>query len=83
MATGRRRETLAAVEPISPELVLVSPPESAAQARSLLPEPSFVHLFSPTERVSTRLGLGFLAFLAVCLGSTVGPIVLAFAAHAH
>jgi hypothetical protein len=81
------RETIAAMneidEPLSPELVLVSPPELAARARLLWPDRPFVQPRPCVSSVSTRLGLGFAAFVAVCITATAGPFLLAVLARAR
>jgi hypothetical protein len=69
--------------PLSPELVLVSPPELAVLARSLLPQSPFVAPIPLRAEPSAGLGLGFVAFVAVCLTATVGPLLLAILARAH
>ena len=69
--------------PLSPELVLVSPPELAAMARRLLPQSPFVVPVASRAEPSPPLGLGFLAFVAVCLVATVGPFLLAILARAY
>ena len=68
-------------EPLSPELVLVAPPDLAAAARRLLPETPFVLPVSGAAELSTPYGLGFLAFVAVCLAATLGPFALALSIH--
>ena len=60
-------------EPISPELVLVSPPEVARLARARLddlpaPEPS------PATPVARPRALELLAAYAFCLAVTLGPL---------
>ena len=58
--------------PLSPELVLVLPPEEAARARALLPEPS-----PPPTRVRRDLGRGEIAVVyAVSLAVTLVPLAL-------
>jgi hypothetical protein len=69
--------------PFSPELVLVSPPELAALARQLLPQSPFVLPVPLQAERSPSLGLGFVAFAAVCLVATVGPLLLAILARIH
>ena len=74
---NRAVTSTAAVEPVSPELVLVSPPELAAQARTLLSEyPPFRPVPRPT-RTSVGFGLGFAVFCLVCLAGTLLPFALA------
>ena len=88
MAGPRRCRTIdgdvsVLAEPISPELVLVSPPEAAQLARARLddlptPEPS---LAAPVGRPRA---LELLAVYSFCLAVTVGPlgfIVAATPAH--
>ncbi len=67
-------------EPLSPELVLVAPPELANHARELLPE---IPPVLPARSASIRLGPGFLVFFAACIAGTVGPFMLALLARAH
>lgn len=58
--------------PLSPELVLVLPPEEAARARALLPEPS-----PPPARPRADLGRGEIAVVyAVSLAVTLVPLAL-------
>jgi hypothetical protein len=62
---------------ISPELVLVSPPELAAEARLHLPEPlplSYVPRLKLTRRAIAM-------FYACCIAGTLGPLLLAYAAR--
>jgi hypothetical protein len=70
-------------EPLSPELILVSPPEVAQAARQLLPEPGyFAETWSAAPRVESRLRqlLVLTTIYAACLLVTVPP--LAFVAFA-
>jgi hypothetical protein len=65
----------AALDTLSPELVLVSPPEVAAAARRLVPDPlpgSYVRPLIPSRR-------DFALFYLTCLVGTIGPLVLACA----
>lgn len=67
-------------EPISPELVLVSPPEVARLARARLddlpaPEPS------PATPVARPRALELLAVYAFCLAVTLGPLGFIVAAR--
>jgi len=65
------------VDVVSPELVLVSPPEIAAEARLHVPEP---HLGSYVPRVTlSRRALAML--YGCCIAGTLGPLVLAYAAR--
>jgi hypothetical protein len=57
---------------VSPELVLVSSPEDAALARSMLPE--FVFPVPRREAAPSRLSAAI--FEAVCVAATVGPLAL-------
>jgi hypothetical protein len=61
--------------PLSPELVLVSPPEEALLARQLLPEPVVAQ---PRVVPATR-SLGMYAFSAFCVANSLAPFVLALA----
>ena len=60
-------------EPISPELVLVSPPEVARRARELLQAPVEA-AFVAGERVPSRLGP--VVFAAAALANCVLPTAL-------
>jgi hypothetical protein len=68
-------------EPLSPELVLVAPPDLAAAARRLLPDTPFTLPVTGAAEISTRYGLGFVIFVAVCGLTTVGPFALALIAQ--
>jgi hypothetical protein len=62
--------------PLSPELVLVSPPELARRLRAALPDP-------PTAPVRVAVGLGrgeVAAVYAVSLAVTLVPLALALLA---
>jgi hypothetical protein len=69
----------AAVDVVSPELVLVSPPEAAARARRLLPDP--VRIEMPTPVVPAAPRRGFTLFYAASVAGTIGPLVLAVLAR--
>ena len=62
---------------LSPELVLVSPPEVAAEARRALPAPVPL-TYKPPERISPR---AVALFYATCLAGTIGPLALAYLAR--
>jgi hypothetical protein len=62
--------------PVSPELVLVSPPEQAALARELLPDPA-APAAPPAQHVRA---LGVAAFWAFCVANCVAPFALSAAA---
>jgi hypothetical protein len=75
-----RRENrcvVAAADAVSPELVLVSPPEVAARARRLLSDP--VRAVPKAEPPFTRRA--FAVFYAVCVAGTLGPLLLAVVAR--
>lgn len=62
---------------LSPELVLVSPPEIAAEARLHVPDPrpgSYIPVLKLTRRAIAL-------FYACCIAGTLGPLVLAYAAR--
>jgi hypothetical protein len=65
------------VEVLSPELVLVSPPELAAEARLHVPEP--MPLSSVPRLTLTRRAVA--VFYACCIAGTLGPLVLAYVAR--
>jgi hypothetical protein len=62
-----------AAEPISPELVLVSPPEVAQLARARLADPPVIR-HPVADRVWQPRALELLAVYAVSLLMTVGPL---------
>jgi hypothetical protein len=71
-------------EPVSPELVLVSPPEVARLAREALPD---LALAVPARaapqsaaRAPRRVPVATAAFWALCVGNAVTPLALAIAA---
>jgi hypothetical protein len=68
------------LEPLSPELVLVSP-ELAESARAVLPP---VELWSPQPYVGaprSRERLPFAIFCSVCAATTLAPLALIVAVH--
>jgi len=67
----------AALGVLSPELVLVSPPEIAAEARRLVPDPlpfTYAQPVTPSRQAVA-------VFYATCLAGTIGPLLLAYAAR--
>jgi hypothetical protein len=67
--------TLALDLPLSPELVLVSPPEEALLARQLLPEPAPAQ----PRAAAPRRSFGVYAFSAFCVANSLAPFVLVLA----
>jgi hypothetical protein len=68
-------------EPLSPELVLVSPPDLAGAARAALPP---VVVWSPQSIASvapSRERLPFAIFCALCALMTLAPLALIAAVH--
>jgi hypothetical protein len=65
------------VDVISPELVLVSPPDIAAEARLHVPEPLPLS-YVPRLRLTRR---SIAMFYACCIAGTLGPLLLAYAAR--
>jgi hypothetical protein len=70
------------LEPISPELVLVSPPDVRDRARELLSPPALwqpTSLSAPTVAGTGRLS--FAAFCGTCGLMTLAPLALVVLAH--
>ena len=73
-----------AEEIVSPELVLVSPPEIAAQARGALPDVEYewqqlverLRAEAAAAEAPARLTLGALAFTVAAAVMSVAPLVL-------
>jgi hypothetical protein len=65
------------VDVLSPELVLVSPPEIAAEARLHVPDPPPAS-YLPRVTLSRR---AIAVFYACCMAGTLGPLALAYAAR--
>ena len=72
-----------ALGPLSPELVLVSPPEMASRARLVLPAYPPIAPRPVPAAATPKLGLGFFVFCVVCAASTVVPLLLAALAMRH
>jgi hypothetical protein len=75
---------LALAEPISPELVLVSPPEEARRARSMLVTPVWAPPRAwPPAQLDREVGYVELAAVwLVCVAMAAGPLLfLLVAAH--
>jgi hypothetical protein len=64
--------------PLSPELVLVSPPELASRARAGLPEPIPFVVSTPARRADPGRG-EIAAVYAVALAVTLVPLALTLA----
>jgi hypothetical protein len=64
-----------ALDVLSPELVLVSPPDMAAEARLHVPDP-IPGSYVPRMTLSRR---AVAVFYACCIAGTLGPVVLAYA----
>jgi hypothetical protein len=67
----------AVADVVSPELVLVSPPEDAARARRVLRDP--VHTVPRSGPAPA--GHGSALFYAACIAGTLGPLLLAVVAR--
>jgi len=65
------------VDVVSPELVLISPPDIAAEARRLVPDPLPGKYVPPWKLTRRAVAL----FYVTCLVGTLGPLALAYAAH--
>jgi hypothetical protein len=75
-------ELVSNIEPLSPELVLVSPPDLADRARAFLAP---VELWRPAQ-IETRVDparerLPFAAFCTLSLVTTLAPLALIVAFH--
>jgi hypothetical protein len=81
LTAGRRIEgamsILAAELPLSPELVLVSPPEVASRARQLLPDPEPATRLTAAAPRAGATSMGAVAFLALALANCLTPFVAA------
>jgi hypothetical protein len=62
--------------PVSPELVLVSPPEVARVARLLLPEPQRPATAPPRAEPAGPRAVELAAAYLISLAATVGPLLL-------
>ncbi|HET7855715.1 MAG TPA: hypothetical protein VFL41_04590 [Gaiellaceae bacterium] len=65
----------AAPDPVSPELVLVSPPEVARIARVLLPEPPWPAFAPPSVEPAGPRPVDLALAYLISIGATVGPLV--------
>jgi hypothetical protein len=70
-------------DPISPELVLVSPPEVARLAREALPDPVVAPRVPAEPRpvaAARRVPVGAAAFWVLCVANALAPLGLAIVA---
>ena len=67
----------AALDILSPELVLVSPPEVVAEARRALPDPPWLREVHPDGPSRAAFAVCYAGVLA----GTIGPLLLAYAAR--
>jgi hypothetical protein len=65
---------LAAPEPVSPELVLVSPPEAARIARLLLPEQPQPAVPVPHAEPAGPRPIELVVAYLICFAATIGPM---------
>jgi hypothetical protein len=65
---------LAAPDPVSPELVLVSPPEAARIARLLLPEQPQPAVPEPHAEPAGPRPIELLVAYLICFAVTLGPM---------
>jgi hypothetical protein len=68
---------LTAELPLSPELVLVSPPEVASRARQLLGDPGPAIWLSADAARARSAPIGTIAFAAFCLANCLTPFAIA------
>ncbi len=71
--------------PLSPELVLVSPPEVARMARGLLPPPPAARPVPASPPAILQASPGRIELTAVwlvCLAMTIGPLLFILTAQA-
>jgi hypothetical protein len=66
---------------ISPELVLVSPPEVRDRVLELLPTPERWAAKAPVEFARSVRGLPFAVFCGACAAMTLAPLALIVVAH--
>ena len=62
--------------PLSPELVLVSPPEVASLARQLLGDPEQAPRPTAAAARATPSRLGLAAFYAFCVANCLAPLAI-------
>jgi hypothetical protein len=72
--------TIARVEVLSPELVLVAPPELRRLALEQLGPPPF-SAQQPRAAAESGYTLGAVLFSLVCLANSAAPLLLAFVRH--